>query len=400
MRTSCRSKRWPRRGSHFTIGALVLVWLALCPVGTWSASAVIVSEAGNRPVRDAGWPEGALAVANLQARIGWWEGPPFGGGEYHFVYQGNTLEFADALAKFGAIITPLLDLVIHDGPGTDLMFKTSGRVDWTFTVWVPASWNRLYNNPELLFNASSPNFRQPVASPRLDVYIGEGGIDWAQVKVPGNIRVRDERASASGLDLSGGSVLEVQLFDMDTGKPVSGAHLLAESMAWMLKPEPHWDIEQVAEGFSDASGRVRLQNLPAGTIRFKVTAQGYTPRFLEGPRAHPHPTVIKFTVELAKAVGLRGIVVDAENNPLSNAKVRPLTLLGSNGLGYNTGLSFLPYDTFVVATDASGHFELAGLPTGFAQVTVTAPGYRFEGFRMIHEVPSTNLVLRLSRSAK
>ena len=45
-----------------------------------AAFALIMTGTGNEPVSDAGWPAGALAVANLKSRVGWWEGPPFGGG--------------------------------------------------------------------------------------------------------------------------------------------------------------------------------------------------------------------------------------------------------------------------------------------------------------------------------
>jgi hypothetical protein len=55
-----------------------------------AAAALMMTGPGNDPVQDAGWPEGALAVANLDCRVGWWEGPPFGGGEWQFQYRGDT----------------------------------------------------------------------------------------------------------------------------------------------------------------------------------------------------------------------------------------------------------------------------------------------------------------------
>src|ERR1035438_6164855 len=117
----------------FAFALAILPWLAPLP-----ASGLIMSGRGNQPVNDAGWPEGALAMANFESRIGWWEGPPFGGGESHFLFCGNTEGFQDALAAFAAIRAPGLDLVIHDGPYEDNILKE--RVDWAFIVWVPASW--------------------------------------------------------------------------------------------------------------------------------------------------------------------------------------------------------------------------------------------------------------------
>ena len=69
-----------------------------------------MSGRGNQAVLDAGWPEGALAMANFESRIGWWEGPPFGGGESHFLFCGNTEGFKDPLT-------------IYDVPATNVILQ-------------------------------------------------------------------------------------------------------------------------------------------------------------------------------------------------------------------------------------------------------------------------------------
>src|SRR5262245_26515086 len=74
--------------------------------------ALILTGEGNVPVRDSGWPDGSLAVANLPTRVGWWEGPPFGGGEYHFDYRGNAEQFKAMLGLFTNINAPRLEIVI------------------------------------------------------------------------------------------------------------------------------------------------------------------------------------------------------------------------------------------------------------------------------------------------
>jgi len=103
-----------------------------------AASALISVHEGNDPVQNLGWPDGAEAVANLPERLGFEEGPPFGGGEYLFRYRcRDTAQFNEALQRFGAIRTPrigremftslggpnprigeakLLLLVVHDQP--------------------------------------------------------------------------------------------------------------------------------------------------------------------------------------------------------------------------------------------------------------------------------------------
>jgi hypothetical protein len=166
---------------------------ALCGLALWlaplTASALIEVGRDNTPVHDAGWPEGALALANLPTRLGWWEGPPFGGGEWTFCYRGDTAAFNQALAAFAAIRAPALDLVIQDGPETNGILGQ--QTDWAFTVWHPASWNSLFNNPKSVFEADSGNFRKPVPPPCLTVYVGGGNVDWAKVTVPSQIHVRD-----------------------------------------------------------------------------------------------------------------------------------------------------------------------------------------------------------------
>src|SRR5262249_50515354 len=89
--------------------ALFPLFLAATP-----ASALIQSSTGNQPVPDPGWPEGARAVANLPSRAGWWEGPPFGGGEWHFIYRGDGAAFEQALTNFAAIKAPMPEVVLHN----------------------------------------------------------------------------------------------------------------------------------------------------------------------------------------------------------------------------------------------------------------------------------------------
>jgi hypothetical protein len=181
-----------RTGLKFN--CLVLAVCLLIP----QAKALILS--GTGPANDAGWPKGAATVANLKSSVGWWEGPPFGGGEWHVLFRSNTEAFVQALTNFAAIRAPALDLVIHDGPKHDPFLKREGkpdtdtRVDWEFVVWHPESWNRLYNNTNQTIFTNSPNFRKPAPAPRLDVYVGGGGVDWAKTTIPSGLHIRDERA--------------------------------------------------------------------------------------------------------------------------------------------------------------------------------------------------------------
>lgn len=160
------------------------------------ARALIEVGTGNQPVEDAGWPAGALEVANLKSRLGWWVGPPLGGGMHVFLYRvENTAQLNEARVLFAAIQTTKLVVVLHDGPHESFALRdhatpndargdrrlgglrraqpqAEARVDFTFTVWNPASWHRLYNSPRGVFFGDRPQFHQPVDPPTLDIYVG------------------------------------------------------------------------------------------------------------------------------------------------------------------------------------------------------------------------------------
>jgi hypothetical protein len=176
----------------------------VCLLIAMQAKALILSGTGS-PTYTNGWPEGAAAVSNLKSCVGWWEGPPFGGGEWHMQFRGDTEAFMQVLTNFAAIRAPTLDLVIHDGPKHDQFLEldkqsqpdTDSRVDWEFVVWNPENWNNLYNNTNATFLKDNPNFGKPVPAPRMELYIGSGQVDLEKVKVPATVRVRDERAHPS-----------------------------------------------------------------------------------------------------------------------------------------------------------------------------------------------------------
>jgi hypothetical protein len=169
--------------------------LAVCLL-ILQAKALIVS--GTGPANLSGCPDGSAAVASLQSSIGWWEGPPFGGGEWHILFRGDTEAFTQALTNFAAIRAPAVDLVIHDGVKHDQFLETN--VDWELVVWNPESWNQRYNSTNEAnqsFFSKDPNFHKPVPAPRLDVYISGGRVDLEKIKIPVNLHVRDEHAQPS-----------------------------------------------------------------------------------------------------------------------------------------------------------------------------------------------------------
>jgi hypothetical protein len=348
------------------------------------ANALIASGTGS-PTYTNGWPEGAAAVSNLKSCVGWWEGPPFGGGEWHIQFRGDAEALNQALTNFAAIRAPALDLVIHDGPQHDQFLNNDTRVDWSFTVWNPESWHRLYNNPKVIFNAGEPGFRQPVPPPRLDVYIG-GRVDWAKVKIPAGLLVRDERVSAIAANSINRAALSVVVYDMATGKPVTNAHLTLS-----LWTPARTNYQEVAKADGDKSGHFEISKIEPGSHLVAIEANGYSTRLLRNLIMDGH-TPQNICVELAKQSSFSGTVTDMDGKPIKGAEIRTISVLGFNGRGYE-----LP-DTSAAKTDEAGHFELAGLPKGFIQLVVRACGYFFTDLATIRDVPATNEVLRMARA--
>ena len=79
--------------------------------------ALITGGEGNSPLHDPGWPNGAAAIFNNSARVAWWEGPPFGGGQWHAECRGDAKALSSVLADFTKLDAKNKRVVIHDGVG-------------------------------------------------------------------------------------------------------------------------------------------------------------------------------------------------------------------------------------------------------------------------------------------
>ena len=372
--------------------SLLFVCLMAC-LTAFNTSALIMVGKGNSPVHDVGWPDGALAMANLSCRIGWWEGPPFGGGEWNFQYRGDTTALKDALKVFTAIRSPKLELVVHDGPQYCLFLtddhKTNeqARVDWSYTVWHPESWHRLFNNPKSVWNADHPNFRQPVPSPRMDVYVGGSGlVDWDKVVIPPGIVVRDERVAASPLKPAKGALVQAVIYDMASGKPISGARLMVVTNDYQGKALS--DARPAADSSTDASG-LAVASVPAGNYRIWIAAAGYASRLLEQSRLGEQ-SVKQYTAELAKAVTVSGKVSLGNDKPIPGVKITPTSVLGIDGHGYT--LPMRPE----AETDEKGGFVLSDLPQGYLMLRANLTGYYHGDVISVYDAPSTNIVLKMT----
>lgn len=332
------------------------------------ADANILTGQGNQPVSDPGWPGSALAVANLTNRVGWAEGPPLGGGQWTFFYRGNQTDLQKALEAFTAIKTDRLEVVLHEGTATSPFLRGGGDAakdasyDWSFEVWVPENWNRLYNDPQSFFSADQPNFRQLVASPRLDIWLSPGRLEWGSTGLPAKVMIRDARATAHGFKPGTGSVIRASVNDAGDAQPMPGARLVA------LAPEAGVGWRKVIEAVGDVTGKVELAGLKEGSYRVVAEAAGYVPRVLDDVRFGSND-YRDYTVSLARPGALSGLVRDEAGKPLSGVKIRARNTLGPDGKGYP-----MP-ETLEVESDAEGRFQLKGLPLGALQVIAYRKGY-------------------------
>ncbi|MBX3449192.1 MAG: hypothetical protein KF777_06510 [Planctomycetaceae bacterium] len=167
-----------------------------------ASAALITGGTGNEPLKDPGWPEHAAAVFNSKSRVAWWEGPPFGGGEYHAECRGDQAELQRVFNDFAKIDAPVRRVVLHDGTGKSFWLnpndepanRDAARIDWTFTVWVPNSYVFQQKLPERARPPEITESSQPV--PTLDVYVSEK-LAWEKLIVPKGIEVVDKRAKAA-----------------------------------------------------------------------------------------------------------------------------------------------------------------------------------------------------------
>jgi hypothetical protein len=183
-----------------------------------------------------------------------------------------------------------------------------------------------------------------------------------------------------------GAVIQVDCFDMATGKVIAGATLTVTT-----RQNGAADYEEVARGTTDETGSVRLEKIPEGVHHLILTAPGYAPRSIAHEK-FSQGAVRTFLVELAREATLAGRVVDEQNRPVTGIKVRPNSPLGLDGRGYPA-----PERTEVV-TDDEGRFELKGLPTGYVLVWVSAREYFHNHLEPLYNVPSTNVVIQVVRT--
>jgi hypothetical protein len=388
-----------------TRGILRIAIFASAVLITTGAQALITGGYGNDPLPDHDWPEGTLAIANHKSRLGWWEGPPFGGGKYTFLYRGDAKAFNEMLELLAKINRPRVELHVHHGPHDDFWLvdrseqkpdakkqgqkKRDPRIDWSFTVWTPRNFHHLFNNPaSLILSSDQPEFRTAVPPPRIDVYLGGGLIDWKDVKVPEKVRVVGSPADVLKDEAPR---IRLHVYDMLTSKPIRGATV-------KLVGHDNQGEKEADRQATDNDGAVDFSKLTAGTYELRLEAERYAPRTL-GWDQYTNGEVKELSAELSPLATLLGRVVNSRGEPIPKANVRTFVVVGLDGRGYTQR------QRPETATDDEGRFELR-LPTGYVQLSAQATGLYHSwtevipvGDRRPAVAPEEPLIIRMVQTA-
>lgn len=390
-----RCKYSSRRRLFRVTAALLTAAVAILPVR--SAFALITGGEGNQPVHDPGWPEGAAAIFNHPGRVAWWEGPPFGGGQWHAECRGDAQALSAVLADFAKLDVKSKRIVLHDGVGASFWLnanrepakRDAARIDWTFVVWQPGSWKRLQNLPAGL-NPTDPRDAEKGPPAQIDIFTG-GNVRWSEVTVPTGIAVDDQRLESHGFAPKDGVVLEGRISSSSTRQPLAGKVRLQR-----IEPQPKggYLYNTLAEAAADANGRWVLKNAPSGNHRVLVDAEGFVPRVIGYVQFDDQPRWSAHDGSLSRPGTVSGKVTDEAGKPVADVAVRFDDVVDESGVRYESA------DPFSCSTDAEGRFRSDNLPEGRATIWIHKPGHTRPGLGEKVVIPAADVALRLMKAGR
>lgn len=371
----------------------VLIGFAVIAVSSPSAWALITGGEGNKPLNDPGWPKGAAVVFNTETRVAWWEGPPFGGGQWHAECRGDATALSLVLQDYAKVDIPKKRVVLHDGFGQSFWLgidrkqepKPNALIDWTIMVWQPASLKFQQDLPAR-FRGNGQQ-EQPLA--QIDVYTG-GFVRWDDVIVPKGLEIIDERLEAHGFKVTDGNVLEGTVVDHDTNKP-----LRAKVIVQGIDPRKQGGVVHptMAESVTDDNGHWVVKNVVTGRGQVVISADGYVPRIIAYGQYDDKPRWSQHDSSLCKVSSINGRVVDADGKPLDDVTVQ---------FEFETKKAER-YDTTTEAaarTDAMGRFRHDNVPAGAATIWVRKTGYVRPGLGVKVDSNTADLKLEMQRAAR
>jgi Carboxypeptidase regulatory-like domain len=385
--------RWRR---HVLTAAAVLLAVATTSSFVPRALAMITGGEGNAPLADPGWPKGAAALFNHKGRIAWWEGPPFGGGQWHAECRGDASAFNAVLAAFARLDVKTRRLVVHDGVGASFWLnlnhepakRAAARMDWVFIVWQPDRWEFLRKLPADLNPIDARGADQGPPA-QIDVFTG-GSLRWSDVTVPAGLKVIDERLETHGFTPADGIVLEGKVVNLATRQSLAARVRLER-----IEPSKggyHYAL--VAETVADAQGRWVLKKTPAGWHRVVVEAPGFVSRIAGFIQSDDQPSWHVFDGELLPPAPVSGRVTDDAGQPLADVDVRFGNVASDAGGRYQS-----PHD-YKFKTDADGRFHAGQVPAGRATIWVNRSGYCGPGLGLPITTPAGDVVLIMKKAAR
>ena len=383
--------------SSFFSSLPLLIATILSVILSQSALALITGGEGNeQELKVAGWPEGAAEIANNKARIAWWEGPPFGGGQYHIEYRGDAKALNVILAKFAELKSNNKEIVIHDGfvnsfwlnPNRSPEKKINTAMDFRFMVWSRDNWDRLRQMPaDYSPVAGADEKKGPLT--RIDIYAG-GKIRMQDVKLPEGIKVVDNRLEAHGFSQADGVVYEGMITDLATNKPMAAELLVQLSTR---QETGRYEYKTFSKTQADQSGRFVFKNMPEGRHRIVAEADGFVSRIVGHAQSDAVPRRHWFESGLSRPAVVSGKVVDSEQKPLSDATIR------LSGVTYEKAHRYQTPVAYMTETNESGEFRFENVPIGDTSARASKVGFVRPGLAEKFSTPKTDIVIEMMKSA-
>ncbi|WP_182867415.1 carboxypeptidase-like regulatory domain-containing protein [Stieleria mannarensis] len=353
----------------------VLLVIGLCTAMASPANALITG-GRDEPINVKGLPEGALPLANLKTRIAWWEGPPFGGGQYHFEYSGTTADLQVAIDLFVQVDSPRKQLVVRSGVQNSFWLNVTDKtkpqpIDWQFVVWRPSNWQHLCDAKMGLL---PPGEEGQGPKTELVVYLSDR-IEWDSLTIPRALSVVDERLESNGLTADQGAALQGRVRDAD-GRPIAAATITIGK-----------DADRIT-ATNDAEGAFLATGIPEGTHQVVVTAPGFASKD-KYYHSFKETTFKKLDVTLAKAAEVRVCAVDRQGKPIPDVVIRVSNSIDRSGNVYRVA------GEHEYKTDSAGEFVVTDVPHGKLKFISRTRGYFYNSVLNEHDTGESPIVLKL-----
>lgn len=359
---------------------------------------LIRGEKGNKLVNDPGWPMGAAKVFNTGNRVAWWEGPPFGGGQWHAECQGNAEALNAILVDFQNIDAPKKRLIVHDGVGRSFWLDPNREqtgnptveIDWMFIVWQKDRWEMQKKLP-----AGMSSIRRGIGTadpspiPEIHFYAG-GAIDWKDLKVPDGIEVIDNRLESHGFSRKDGRVIDGTALNLHSGMPIEATIRIEKIES---NPKGGYIHSNVATTVADDKGHWQFKNV--GTDWYRVIAEydGFVPRLLTHVQYTQEPGWEKVEAKLARATKVRGRVIDSQGKPLQGVEVRFSDVAIPEQEYYEQP------DGASQKSDENGCFEIESVTGANCRVWVHRDGYVRPGLGQTLTIPCDEVTIQMEQAS-